>query len=85
MFENEDEIKIALQEYLKVARQVRNLITAKEAEPNTSAYSEQEFEELRSLLSKEKEAKKKFFTLLFEKLKVNWSQEEIEKWMEDNI
>ena len=85
MFENEDEIKKALQDYLQSAREVKRLISDKEAQPSSSAYSEQEFEELRDLLKKEKETKKKFFTLLFEKLKVNWSQEEVEKWMEENI
>jgi len=85
MFNNEEDVKKALREYLQAAEEVKRLIHYREPEADKSVYSEQEFETLRELLKKEKETKKSFFTLLFEKLKVNWSQEEIDKWMEENI
>jgi len=85
MFNNEEDVKKALREYLQAAEEVKRLIHYREPEGDKSVYSEQEFETLRELLKKEKETKKSFFTLLFEKLKVNWSQEEIDKWMEENI
>lgn len=85
MLNNEEDIKKALREYLEAAEEVKKIIHYRELETDKSTYSEEEFEALRRLLKKEKEAKRRFFALLFEKLKVNWSQEEIDKWMEKNI
>ena len=73
----------SLQEYLQAMEEVKKLIHYRYIEANESFYTEEEFEILRNALKKEAEAKKKYFTLVFERLQ--WSQKEIDEWIEKNI
>ena len=84
MFDQDDDIKKALAEYLRTAEEARAHINEWEFE-NEQAHANEEFEKMRELLKQEKDAKRKFFSMYIENLKINWSQEEIDEWMEKNI
>jgi len=83
MLNGEEEVRGALQEYLEATEEVKKLIHYRGTEADSSTYTEEEFETLRNALKKEAEAKRKYFTLVFERLQ--WSQKEINEWMEKNI
>ena len=83
MFDNEEEMKQALQAYLKAVEEVKKLIRYSEAESGLHNYKEEDIEALRTVLKEETEAKKKYFTIVFERLQ--WSQNQIDEWMEKNI
>lgn len=83
MPDKEEEIKTALQKYLEAVEEVKKLIHYGDIDSEEYNYKDEEIEALRTVLKEETEAKKTYFTLVFERLK--WSEKEINEWMEKNI
>ena len=83
MPEDEEGVKQSLQKYLNAVEQVKKLIHGRGTDISKHAYTDEEMQALRIALKEEAEAKKEYFTLVFERL--NWSEKEIQEWMKKNI
>lgn len=75
----EDPVKKALDELLKITNELDKL---RQPGAPTHDYTEEEKETLYNLLKQEKEAKKKYYALLFQKLQ--WPKDEIDTWLKQS-